>query len=310
MKEHTHPLLNHPIDVSREFSNLENTLFLPKQLLNFNLKTMMGQIDWNRYAYKIRTAFNQEGLSLVEQSSWEFPPIYDPYSELNSFKITFYGNRTVRIQLHGRSYPHASTSSLMLVNHLKPSPPWPVKHTKNRIIYQSSAGSLIIHQKPWRLEIRDASHQVLTQTINLEDHRSLRNTDPLPFCFIRPTPNYARKFAATFQLHNCEKIYGCGESFTRLDKRGQKLVLFTYDCHGVQHDGMYKPIPFFMSNRGYGMFLHTTSPSTFDFGYSYGEATTLFTEDEILDLFIFLGSPKEILSAYTHCTGRSPMPPF
>ena len=29
---------------------------------------------------------------------------------------------------------------------------------------------------------------------------------------------------------------------------------------------MYKPMPFFMSSRGYGMFMHTTTPITCDFG--------------------------------------------
>jgi alpha-D-xyloside xylohydrolase len=32
---------------------------------------------------------------------------------------------------------------------------------------------------------------------------------------------------------------------------------------------MYKPIPFFMSNRGYGMFMHTSTPITCDFGNSF-----------------------------------------
>jgi alpha-D-xyloside xylohydrolase len=73
---------------------------------------------------------------------------------------------------------------------------------------------------------------------------------------------------------------------------------------------MYKPVPFFLTSRGYGMFLHTTAPAAFDFGHSCDGATTLFSGDDTLDLFIFLGGPKEVLSEYTKLTGRSPLPPL
>jgi alpha-D-xyloside xylohydrolase len=73
---------------------------------------------------------------------------------------------------------------------------------------------------------------------------------------------------------------------------------------------MYKPVPFFMSSRGYGMFVHTSAPLTFDLGASYNEANVIYLGDDYLDLFFFFGSPKEILSEYTALTGRSPMPPL
>jgi alpha-D-xyloside xylohydrolase len=73
---------------------------------------------------------------------------------------------------------------------------------------------------------------------------------------------------------------------------------------------MYKPIPFYMSSAGYGLFMHTSTPITCDFGKYYDEVASLMIGDEELDLFVFLGSPKEILDAYTDLTGKSPMPPL
>jgi alpha-D-xyloside xylohydrolase len=73
---------------------------------------------------------------------------------------------------------------------------------------------------------------------------------------------------------------------------------------------MYKPIPFFLSSRGYGMFLHTSSPVTCDFGNSFSGVNSLMLGDDELDLFVFLGSPKEILDEYTQLTGKSPLPPL
>jgi alpha-D-xyloside xylohydrolase len=73
---------------------------------------------------------------------------------------------------------------------------------------------------------------------------------------------------------------------------------------------MYKPIPFFMSSRGYGMFLHTSSPITCDFGNYFSGVNAMMVGDDELDLFVFLGSPKEVLDQYTTLTGKAPMPPL
>jgi hypothetical protein len=68
--------------------------------------------------------------------------------------------------------------------------------------------------------------------------------------------------------------------------------------------------PFFMSSRGYGMFVHTSAPLTLDLGGSYDEAAVIYLGDDVLDLFVFFGSPKEVLSEYTALTGRAPAPPL
>src|SRR5919107_3916627 len=136
------------------------------------------------------------------------------------------------------------------------------------------------------------------------------NSIPTPFSFIRTPSNLHRLIAASFSLSPDEKLFGCGEAFTRLNKRGQKLPMWTYDAYSALTPRMYKPIPFFMSDRGYGMFVHTTAPSTFDLGGSYDGANVIYLGDDSLDLFFFFGSPKEILSEYTALTGRSKMPPL
>jgi len=132
----------------------------------------------------------------------------------------------------------------------------------------------------------------------------------MPFSFVRRTADYSRSYNAVFTLAPGEKIFGCGESFTSLDKRGQKIVLWTDDANGIQSQEIYKPIPFFMSSRGYGMFMHTTTPITCDFGNTFNGLNSLMIGDDELDLFVFLGTPKEILDEYTKLTGKSPMPPL
>ena len=57
----------------------------------------------------------------------------------------------------------------------------------------------------------------------------------LPFSFVRRAADYSRSNAAAFTLSPGEKIFGCGESFTGLDKRGQKMVLWTDDANGIEN---------------------------------------------------------------------------
>ena len=87
-------------------------------------------------------------------------------------------------------------------------------------------------------------------------------------------------------------------------------MLWVNDANGVESERMYKPIPFFLSSRGYGMFVHTRAPATFDFGATFHGSNALLLGDDELDLFVFLGTPKEVLDEYTKLTGKAPMPPL
>ena len=109
------------------------------------------------------------------------------------------------------------------------------------------------------LELRDARGTLLTKTRHNSDYESTL-AQPLPFAYIRRSSDYSRSVAAVFSLAAGEKLFGGGESFTRLDKRGQRLVLSVNDANGAETERMYKPIPFLMSSRGYGLFTHTSAP--------------------------------------------------
>ena len=168
---------------------------------------------------------------------------------------------------------------------------------------------MTILEKPWHVEFRDAAGRLLTRTQHTSDYAATL-VPALPFSFVRRSSDFSRSVAAVFSLAPGEKLFGCGESFTRLDKRGQKVVLWTNDANGVQTERMYKPIPFFLSSRGYGMFVHTSAPATFDIGASYHGSNALLLGDDELDLFVFLGTPKQVLDEYTTLTGKAAMPPL
>jgi len=309
MSDSAPPLLNQVVDVSRDFEAQENTFFQADAATAFDAQTASGSLRWTRHCLKVRMAFGQIVVPYEASKSWEFPPEYGQDAE-SPFSLTFVTPRTIRLRVGSRPDPLRDAPSLMLAQPLPEGSGWTATAVEGGADYRSAFGTVSLRLNPWRIEFRDAKGQLLTSTVHPVDRVGLSNARPTPFSFARRASDLARRFAASFSLAPDEKIFGCGESFTRLNKRGQKIPLWTTDAHGVQHQYMYKPVPFFMSSRGYGMFTHTTAPMTCDFGHSHDGATTLFLGDEALDLFIFLGDPKDVLAEYTALTGRSPMPPL
>jgi alpha-D-xyloside xylohydrolase len=309
MRDLNFQAINDPQDVSVDFGQIENRWFIANRLREFDPQTGCGLLEWTRHQRKPRLAFNQIIAPLEPTSAWEFPPEYGEESVL-PFSLEFITERAVRMRLSSRADQPPKKSSPMLVGEPGHSTAWRFELVEGGFVWRSSFGSVKLTLDPWHVEFRDAQDRLLTRSQHLGDTKCLQNSDPTPFAYVRRTVDLQRTMAAGFSLSPDEKIYGCGESFTRLNKRGQKVVLWTNDAHGVQTGEMYKPIPFFLSSRGYGMFVHSTAPMTFDFGRSYDGATSLYVGDEAMDVFIFFGEPKDALSEYTALTGRSPTPPL
>ncbi len=305
----TSPLLNEPVDISPDFRDFANTYFLADQLADFDPATGQGQIQWQRAQYFTRQAFDNMLAGIKPVGPNEFPDTEYAANPTLPFSIQFVSPRTIRLRITSGPQFHRSGEELMLDGPVPEDHSWNYQKIPGGYRYTGAFGSVAILENPWHIEIRDATGRLLTQTDHASDNATTF-TPILPFSFVRRSSDYSRSMDAVFTLSPGEKIFGCGESFTALDKRGQKVVLWTTDANGIQNQRMYKPIPFFMSSRGYGMFVHTSTPITCDFGYSFSGVSSLMAGDDELDLFIFLGTPKEILGEYTALTGRSPMPPL
>ncbi len=301
-------VLGDPLDISPDFQKMEQVYFVGNRVVSFDPATGNGMLEWARYLRSTTLSFNKVDVTLTKGRATEFPGTeYDENPQL-PFSITFISPRTVRLRMSTHAPSLTDEPSLMLAGPTPRDHSWRVSQDDKAITYTSAYGRVVIVKQPWHIEFYDNTGRRLTRTQNINDPHTY--TTPIPFSFIRRASDLSRSVAATFELAHDEKIFGCGESFTRLNKRGQKIVAYTRDAMGVQNELMYKPIPFFMSSNGYGMFVHTSAPVTFDFGKSYDAHNVIYDGDENLDLFIFLGNPKEILSEYTQLTGRSPVPPL
>lgn len=302
-------LMNQPLDMSTDFRDLSNTLFFADNLESFDVKSGEGLVNWKRGHLMPRQAFNTNGAQPRKMRMLDFPfTAYENDPNLK-FKIDFVTPRTVRIRMLTTPVEPKVSTSIMLAKEPGKDESWKVTETENTIVYAGNYGTVQINKNPWRVVLKDKTGRILSQTVTLRDADSTQ-VKYTPFSFIKRGSDNARRINPVFTLTADEMIFGCGESATGLNKVGQKVNLFVTDPQGPETDQMYKPIPFFMSNRGYGMFMHTSAPVTCDFGATYIGLNKMFMGDENLDLFVFFGEPKDILDEYTDLVGKPGMPPL
>lgn len=114
-------------------------------------------------------------------------------------------------------------------------------------------------------------------------------------------------------LESNEPVYGLGEKWGKLDKRGQLLRSYNSDALGVNAEVSYKNTPFVWSPNGWGSLVHTPAPVTHSVGHAPWSQRTysILVEDNTLDLFLFAGETgQDILGHYVGLTGRAPKPPL
>lgn len=305
-------LLSLPKDMSQDFLDLSNTYFFADSLVSFDTATGRGTLEWKRQQLMPRQAFNANTYLHQPLQSLDFPNTAYPQNPVLGFSVTPVNERTLRLRVHTSDVlpPDAGADEVMLVAEPQAQPDsWKAVRRGDDVVYTSPRGSLEIKAHPWRLVLKDPSGRILTQTRVWSDNDSTQIKVP-PFSFIKRGSDNSRSINPVFSLAPGEHIYGLGESPTAMNKAGQKLNIFVTDPQGPEGRDMYKPIPFWFSDRGYGMFMHTSAPVTMDMGNSYIGANKIFMADEDMDFFIFLGEPKEILSDYTALTGRPDMPPL
>ncbi|KAF2153541.1 glycoside hydrolase family 31 protein [Myriangium duriaei CBS 260.36] len=106
-----------------------------------------------------------------------------------------------------------------------------------------------------------------------------------------------------------EGVYGLGERFGAWNKVGQKVELWNADG-GTSSDQAYKNISFWMSNRGYGIFIEHLEKVELEIGSERCCRVQTSVEGQRLRWNIIYGpTPKDILRRYTLLTGRATQVP-
>lgn len=119
----------------------------------------------------------------------------------------------------------------------------------------------------------------------------------------------AHYLSAQLNLGVGEMVYGLGERFTAFTKNGQSVDSWNADG-GTSSEQAYKNVPFYLTNRGYGVFVNNTGKVSFEVASETVEKVQFSAETQDLQYFVIYGpTPAEILEKYTALTGRAPQLP-
>lgn len=106
-----------------------------------------------------------------------------------------------------------------------------------------------------------------------------------------------------------ELVYGLGERFTSFVKNGQSVDITQKDG-GTGSEQAYKNIPFYITNKGYGVFVNQPETVSFEVASENTSRVQFSIEGESLEYFVIYGpTPKKILENYTSLTGKPALPP-
>ncbi len=106
-----------------------------------------------------------------------------------------------------------------------------------------------------------------------------------------------------------EKIYGLGERFTNFIKNGQTVDIWNEDG-GTGTEQAYKNIPFYLSNKKYGLFVDNPGKVSFEVGSEKVSRVQFSVPGEEMSYSVIGGEDlKSILNTYTDLTGKAPLVP-
>ncbi|KAL4251673.1 glycosyl hydrolase 31 family protein [Abortiporus biennis] len=154
-----------------------------------------------------------------------------------------------------------------------------------------------IYDVPYKWTLRSASNgSCLTTDFN-------SNPDP------PKSPETVRYIHSELNLSPGELIYGLGEQFGAFVKNGQSVSIWNQDG-GTSSEQAYKCVPFYITNRNYGVFINHPGEVEVEVGSEKVSRVGVSVVGESLEYFIIYGeTPLDILDRYTRLTGRPAMLP-
>jgi alpha-D-xyloside xylohydrolase len=175
--------------------------------------------------------------------------------------------------------------------------PLAVTQTDGKLQVTCGKLQLVVDQDPWGLTFLDtATGAPLTSS-------------PWKAMGLMHKPGHGLFLREQLTLAVGEQVYGLGERFAALCRGGQVIDMWNSDC-GTCSDKGYKDVPFFLTSRGYGVFVNTPARVSFEIGTELVTRAQFAVPGEDLDYFLIRGpSPKEVLTKYGALTGRPALPP-
>ncbi|MRX44578.1 alpha-xylosidase [Agromyces kandeliae] len=165
---------------------------------------------------------------------------------------------------------------------------------------------------PWGLAFEDGSGTTLTTS----GHKSVGYLKLAPGAPVAAEPAGVTGISSTglaeasaylhaqLSLGVGESVYGLGERFGPLVKNGQTVDIWNADG-GTSSEQAYKNVPFYLTDRGYGVLVNHAGHVSFEVGSEAVEQVQFSVAGECLEFFVIAGpTPAEVLDRYTRLTGR------
>ena len=171
--------------------------------------------------------------------------------------------------------------------------------SKNSITINSDSLSLVINKSPFTIKVFNKVGLLI-------------NEDALP------AKKENTEVAITKKMQADEHFFGFGERMDFLDRKGKQLNLNVGRGKGLPHhigaynilEANYCPVTFFMSTKGYGIYLHNSFASNWDMGASDPSKYSFSAVDGELDYYFMYGPDfPALINNYTDITGKSPLMP-
>ena len=183
--------------------------------------------------------------------------------------------------------------------------PLACEETENGFVLKSGENELQITKKPFGMEFFCAGKRMTK--MRGEDFSYIRTGDSGVLLYEEQAEASYMRGATGLSVG--EMIYGLGEQFGPFVKNGQSIDMWNEDG-GTSSELAYKNVPFYLSNRGYGIFVNHPERVSFEIGTERVEKTAFSVPGEGLDFYYFGGGTmKKALSLYTELTGKPALPP-
>ncbi len=304
---------DHPLDIDGTAMTLPFTVFRKHRRRSARsvLRVELAARTGNSFLFKAK-GYNVFKIKNIKTMNRHEYLVNDrtPYREL-ALSIDFLRDDTYRLRLSPGSEVPANETPMLYRDITEPETEVHAVEDDEKYALTTKRLSLHVYKTGFRIEVYDAAGTLITESGGQTKCEFPTPFDSFPLGFIRDGRSGREYGVESFVLYPGEAIYGLGERFGPVNRVGQSLGMWNFTGYGNTSGRVYKNIPFFMSTRGYGVFINESRPITFWIGTKETCKNQFAVEGELIDYFFFFGpSFKRILHLYTALTGKAALPPL
>jgi alpha-D-xyloside xylohydrolase len=127
--------------------------------------------------------------------------------------------------------------------------------------------------------------------------------------FFENSSGEVQEISCEFKALNNERFYGFGERYNNLDQRGKEPDVYVFNQYKEQGIRTYMPVPFFISSKGYGMYINSENYIKYHMGSVERSSCSFIAETDKLSLILLPGKPAEVIKKFTDLSGKPELLP-